>query len=282
MNYAYPIPGAQTDPNSFVADNTGQLGYVDQPLDGRTLVMVDYSQIVPSTPVVNCSLRIGPGGEPQLQIDSVVIGSTETSLSFFISGGIAGQQYTVVIVATMGDTDVRSDVLNVNVLGDGCGCGKQSVTPPFSDAYSSDGALYINTAPQFWVSATPPVSPKVLDRWYNTTDGVVSDYITNGAATAWVAANQGGGGGGGSTGNIIKMLPINPDGVSTTFTLIASDGTTVDISGTNYLWVSIDGVWQEGPNQYLVSGNQITFNQAPTPDAAIFMLWFAPTPSGGI
>jgi hypothetical protein len=285
MNYAYKIPGAQSDPNTFVADNTLRLGAVDQPLDARTLVTVDYSQLITMSPLTAFSFRVKPGGEPLLWIDAPVINTAETGLSFFLSGGIAGGQYEITILVTMSDGDIRSDVLNVNVLGDGCGCAVTSSYPAYSDVVSSDGSIYVNTGPRFFVSATPPVAPNVLDRWYNVTDGVVSDYITNGFATSWIAAGAGGGGGG-SVGAIIPLNPIAPDGVSTQFTLTAADGTTtVNIPGDAYLFVSVDGVWQQPSTEYLASGNTIEFNQAPTPDAAIFMLWlvpYVPASSGGL
>lgn len=80
---------------------------------------------------------------------------------------------------------------------------------------------------------------------------------------------------GGDGANIVKMNPITPDGTTTIFVLTASDGSTVGIAGANYLFVSVDGVWQEPGVQYTATGDQIAFAQAPTADAAVFMLWFA-------
>jgi hypothetical protein len=242
---------------------------------------VDYSQLIPATTLTAFSFKVRPGGEPLLWIESPAIGTTPT-LTFFVSGGIGETQYQLLIVATMGDTDVRTDILNVNISGNGCGCSPPMPKQMFADATSGDGIIITNIAPRFFVSSTPPVNPNVLDRWYDTASGQMSDYITNGATNGWVpgVSTEGGGGGGGS--NIIKMEPITPDGVTTTFTMVASDGTTVNVSGTNYLFVSVDGVWQEGPNQYLVSGNQITFSQAPSVDSHIFMYWFAPMPATGV
>jgi hypothetical protein len=276
QSYPYPIPGAQADPNSFVADNTGQLGAIDQPLDGRTLVTVDYSQLVPTVTLVGYSFRIRPGGEPQLWISKSQMGTGPT-LSFTVDGGIGGVQYEVTIVLTT-DIGVRSDVLNVNVLGDGCGCSYLASPPYFGDVTSSDGSIIVNTAPRFFVSATPPVAPNVLDRWYDTTNEVVFDYISNGLFTSWVLANAGGGGGGGGGGGsstIRRISPIAPDGTKVSFTLTAMDGTTVAINGDAYLMVSLDGVWQEPTYQYSAIGNVVVFAQAPTADAHVFMLWFS-------
>jgi hypothetical protein len=273
QSYPYPIPGAQADPNSFVADNTGILGDIDQPLDGRTLVTVDYSQLVPAVTLVGYSFRVRPGGEPQLWIAQPQMGTG--TLSFTVEGGIGGVQYEVTIVATT-DNGVRSDVLNVNLLGDGCGCSLIAPPPYFGDVTSSDGSVIVNTSPRFFVSATPPVGPNVLDRWYDTTNGIVLDYISNGLYTSWVITGGGGGGGGGGGSSTIRRIDaITPDGVKVTFPLTAIDGTTVAITGDTYLLVSVDGVWQEPTSQYSAAGDIVVFTQPPTADAHVFMLWFS-------
>jgi hypothetical protein len=278
MNYQYPIPGSQTNPNAFVADNTGVLGDVDQPLEGRTLVTVDYSQLTPGVTLTGYSFRVSPGGSPQLWVDGSAIGNPATLLSFYVSGGIGGGQYQVMVITTLGDTERRSDVLNVNVLGDGCACVSVPMPGPwyYQDATSSDGSIIVNTAPRFFVSAWPPVGANVLDRWYNTTDGEVYEYISTGVGTLWVLSGTGGsGGGGGGSAVIRKLVSITPDGATVAFTLTSGDGTTVAIANSSYLMVSQDGVWQEPGLQYVASGDSITFAQAPTADATIFMLWFA-------
>jgi hypothetical protein len=274
QSYPYPIPGAQANPNAFVADNTGQLGFVDQPLDGRTLVSVDYSQLIPAVTLVGYSFRVAPGGEPQLWVSKPQMGAA--TLSFTVSEGRAGVQYEVTIVATT-NNGVRSDVLNVNLLGDDCGCSSVAPPPYFGDATSSDGSIIVNTAPRFFVSATPPTNPNVLDRWYDTTNAVVFDYISNGLFTSWVVSSSGGGGGGsgGGSSTIRKLNPIAPDGTIVAFTLTAVDGTMVAITADAYLLVSVDGVWQEPTFQYSAAGNTIIFGQAPTADAHVFMLWFS-------
>jgi hypothetical protein len=276
MNYTYKIPGAQTDPNYFTADNTGVLGDLDQPLDGRTLVTVDYSSLAPAITLESYSFRVNLGGMPNLWIEDPAIDTTNVLLTFYLSGGIGGRQYQVTILATTDDTTVRSDVLNVNVQGDGCGCSLVAPLPYFGDATSSDGSIIVNTAPRFFVSATAPVAPNVLDRWYDTTNGVVLDYISNGLFTSWViAGGSGGGSGGGGSSTIRRLNPIAPDGVKTSFNLTAIDGTTVMIAADAYLMVSLDGVWQEPTYQYSAAGNIVVFAQAPTADAHVFMLWFS-------
>jgi hypothetical protein len=276
MNYPYPIPGAQVSPALFTADTTLQLGFYNKPLDARTLISVDYSQLVPAVTLLGYSFRVRPGGEPQLGIDISTLDTAGTSLSFFVTGGIGGQAYQLVINATTNDNETRSDVLTVNVLGDDCGCALVGPPPLPGGAVSGDGSITVNTAPRFFVSATTPIGANVLDRWYNTTSGNIYDYVSNGLTTWWEEATIGGGGGYGA--NIVKMNPITPDGSTVEFTLTATDGTTVDIQTSNNLLVSVDGVWQEPTLQYAASVDVIEFAQAPTADSVIFMLWLSPPP----
>jgi hypothetical protein len=44
------------------------------------------------------------------------------------------------------------------------------------------------------------------------------------------------------------------------------------------LLVSVDGVWQQPMTQYVATGNQIGFTQAPATDSIVFMLWLASGP----
>jgi hypothetical protein len=73
----------------------------------------------------------------------------------------------------------------------------------------------------------------------------------------------------------INTPPGFQDGSRTTFVLtVKSDGTNPNLAGPEELLVSVDGVIQEPAIQYAVSGDSITFNQAPTADAYVFISWF--------
>lgn len=242
---------------------------------------IDYSFIYPAVTLTGYSFRISPGGEPQLWVEGVtLVGSPANALNFYLIGGIGGVQYRMKVITMLGDTESRTDMMDINLLGGDCGCGSPRITIPYSsDVVSSDGSIVINEAPRFFVSGTPPTNANVLDRWYNTADGVVYDFISDGPATRWVVSASGGSGGSGRV-NLVKILPIHPDGVTTTFVLTTADSSTVNVVGSIDLFVSVDGVWQEGAVQYTAVGNAITFTQAPTADAAIFILWFAPVVGG--
>jgi hypothetical protein len=280
MNYPYLIPGLQGNPASFVASATLQLGAYNKPLDARTLISIDYSQLTPAVTLVSYAFRVQPGGSPQLWLDGSGIDTTKTLLSFYADGGIAGLAYEIVISALLTGGEVRSDTLTVNVLGDdGCDCMVLRLPLP-GGAVSGDGSITVNTAPRFFVSATTPIGANVLDRWYKSTTGDIYDFVTNGLTSWWEKATVGGGGGYGA--NIVKMNAITPDGFTRDFTLTATDGSTVDIQSTNALLVSVDGVWQEPVTQYAASIDTIEFAQAPFIDSDVFMLWLSPpvpTPS---
>ena len=182
--YAYKIPGNQGNPNSFFADNTHVLGTVDQAVDAKTIVSINYAGLIPAVTVTGYSFRVTPGGEPQLGIAAPFLVTPNLAIS--VHGGIAGVTYTIDVIALLADGEKRVDTLTVNVQGDGCGCGSGPtlvLPPPYT---SSDGGTYANDIPRFFVSATPPVNPRVLDRWFNVVNQAVYDYISNGAASYWV------------------------------------------------------------------------------------------------
>jgi hypothetical protein len=236
--------------------------------------------------VTACWIKVRPGGEPQLVIGPPLVGmnaGTPTSIvTANVVGGIAGRAYDVYI-------NIRGDIggvytfhWTVNIAGDDCGCA--SVVPSYNGAgsvVSGDGSVIVNDRPRFFVSATFPVNPQVLDRWYDTTSANIYDYVSNGLTTHWELAGAsgggGGGGGGGSGANIVTIQPITPDGVTRNFVLTA--GQPVTVTAANTLFVSVDGVWQEPVVQFQAIDNQIQFAQAPLPDSHIFIQWFAPPES---
>jgi hypothetical protein len=303
MNVPYPIPGQQGDIAAFVADSTFKLGSLVKPVNAGPLISVDYSQAIDGT-ILTSSFRVKPGGMPAMAVYDAEIADPATSLIFWVWGGIAGRSYEVTVVIVVSDGEVRSDLLTVHVPDDGGNC--VMVTPgypPAMGAVSGDGSIIVNTAPRFFLSTTPPVGANIMDWWYNNVTQQLFQNITNGAISSWqnIAVDTGdegitdapadgntygrndnswvvvtGGGGGGGGTNIITLQPITPNGTATAFTLTAS-GITVDVTATNTLFVSVDGVWQQPSAQYTAVGNTITFSQAPTADAVIFMLWFAPT-----
>ena len=73
----------------------------------------------------------------------------------------------------------------------------------------------------------------------------------------------------------INTPPGAQDGVQTSFTLtVKADGTAPNLAGPEELLISVDGVIQEAAAQYVVSGDTLTFVQAPAADAYVFISWF--------
>jgi hypothetical protein len=283
MNYPYPIPGVQTGSSrpTYVADGTRRFPALSRSVDEITDVTVDFTQLSPTVNVVGCWIKVKPGGEPQLVVGPPIVGMTTGTptdiVTFDVQGGIAGRSYDVEINIRGDKGGVYSFHWTVNTLGDDCGCALVPAYPVGNGVVSGDGSIIVNTAPRFFVSATFPVAPNVLDRWYDTSTGNLYDYISDGLDTFWElwGGSGGGGGGGGSGANILSILPITPDGVTTIFTL-ATTTRPVTVTVANTLLVSVDGVWQEPVTQYQAANNQIQFTQAPFADSKVFMLWFAP------
>lgn len=240
---------------------------------------MDYSELTPAIAISNFTFRVTPGGLPNLGINNVTLNPAKTQLTFLLSDGVGGLTYDIEVTVMLTTGEKRSDNLTINVAGDGgCGCGALLAPPPTTGDVSGDGSIIVNTAPRFFVSSTIPVGANVLDRWYDTTNQQVYDYISTGLTTLWQAASSGGGGSGGSGSNvtILSMNPIHPDGVTTVFTLTTVIGRPVSGLVANTLFVSLDGVLQDASTQYSTVNNQIQFAQPPDADSIIFMLWFAP------
>lgn len=364
--YSYLIPNSQSDPASFVASSTGMLGAYAKSIDARSFISVDYSRVIPAATLQSYSFKIKPGGEPQLWVDGAVL-TAPALLTFYVNGGIGGRAYEVTINAKQTNGEIRTDLLNVQILDDDCGCPSVVPSSLLSNVISGVSGIYSNNAPKLYVGGVAPVGANVLDQWFDTTSGNIYEYISDGITNTWRLLSAGTGillptnvativklapiaadgatttftlrtilgqvvnigsasdvlvsvdgiwqepfiqyiaGSAqitfteapsadskvfmiwfmppaptlfdpGSVGaNIVKMNPITPDGVTTIFTLVASDGSTVNVAGANYLFVSVDGVWQEPGVHYTASGTLISFIQAPDTDASVFMLWFAPT-----
>ena len=276
MNVGYPIPGSNVDQTTFIANSSFELGSYTKAVADGTVLHIDYSKLVPAQTITDFSFRVSPGGSPQLNIASAVIATN--ILTIVMSGGRAGVAYRIEIIG-IGATGTRTDFLDVQLLDDGgCGCEDIATAPltPVGNV-SGDGGMYINTALRYFVSSTVPVDGRIFDRWYNTTTGDIYDFVTDGLKSWWELSTLGGGGGYGA--NVVKMNSLTPDGNTKVFTLTATDGTTVDIIGTNTLLVSVDGVWQEPTTMYSAVDNQLTFIEAPLVGAVIFMIWFSPPPA---
>lgn len=82
-----------------------------------------------------------------------------------------------------------------------------------------------------------------------------------------------------SVAKIHKLKPFIPafDGTTTVFTMQSVDGTTVNITTSEQLVYSLDGVTQEPYTAFTANGATITFAVAPSADAYGFGIWMSPT-----
>ena len=111
-------------------------------------------------------------------------------LTFTLQGGIGGRSYEVTINGVSAN-GTRSDVLDITVPGDDCGC--QVVQQVINNGLTSpDGSLFVNTEPRLFVSRTPPANGRVMDYWYDPGTGKLYVNVSNGATSYWVLILQGG------------------------------------------------------------------------------------------
>jgi hypothetical protein len=270
VNYLYPIPGSQINATSFVADSTHILGDLDMGVDELDMLSVDYTKVVPAITITGFSFRVTPGGMPELQVIQPSI--TANVLSFSVSGGIAGKAYTLEVIAKQANA-TRSDILNINLLGDDCDC---CVVPAKIDKPGLiDGALtFVNCCPRWYVSTVMPATANVMDWWYDPATGDFYIYATNGVTYWWQQIVTGSQGSGATGGGVISLVdPISPNGILATFPLTVN-GTAINPTAATTLFVSEDGVWQEAGVDYTVSASNIVFTEPPQADSNIFMVWF--------
>jgi hypothetical protein len=275
----YPIPFSQTNTAYYYVNSTNKMGSFDKPLDGRVQLTMDYSKLIPTVSVDKIWFEIEPGGVPPLTIDSVVV--ADPLVTFYVDGGYSDMSYNVVANAVLDDGSIHSDLLIINVFGEGgCACGSEGDTYKNNFIQYGTQEVFVNKYPRFFVSAIAPTNANLLDRWYNLIDHVWYDYVTDGVTNFWAISGVGTpppdtGGDSGVSGNITikRMQPLELDGVTTTFSLISTDLFIPNVTTPNSLFVSIDGVWQEPTIQFDASGGSITFATAPAVDSYVFILW---------
>lgn len=280
MNYPYPIPGSTGTANSFIADNSGVLGSIRKATLQRVVVNVDYSKLVPSITLPFFSFKVTPG---QIPITSVALGTPPAGLTFAVDvGGVTGQQETIAIQASVTTPAgyvrlihvLYVDVYDPNDDGSCCGVSALAGTPSAPIDTSGDGNTFVNTAPRYFISSTPPQGANVMDMWFNTNTGIISVFATDGVNSWWqtIVLPQGQ-----PSGAVIKLTRLIFDGINGTYPLTAIGGAPLYPSSPEDLLISLDGVWQEAEASYTVSSNTITFATAPATDVYFFGLCFGNT-----
>lgn len=184
----YPIPGNSFAAlTTFYANNTYQLGQFSKPVNASATITVDYSKLTPAVVVTKVSFLVDVGGKPRLLISSPNVNAT--AISFGLSQGIFGKTYTIEVIATLADGTVRNDFLTIAVLYEGGDCCCIPFAIPAGQNQISqlnfDYLTFVNSAIQYFVSSTAPTNANLMDQWFNLTNGLLYEYITNGLTSFW-------------------------------------------------------------------------------------------------
>jgi hypothetical protein len=198
MNYAVPF-NRQNQAYFYAQGTGGSVGSYEKSMGAKTQIAIDYTG-VPGFAISQISFVLNTQTVPPLVISQPVVGNQNNILSFMLSGGFGGVEYTISINCTAPNGTVRSDTLLACITApyEDCCCSSCGHYP--CDCYSCDtitdlkeqvativsgastfGSNYI----QYYVSASAPQNANVLDKWYDTTNGLIYDYMSDGVHTFW-------------------------------------------------------------------------------------------------
>jgi hypothetical protein len=198
MGYALPSGVVNTDSAYYyVSVNTGSslVTHVKQ-LTEQTLVVIDYSQIEPTTTVDGFSFSVDVTSNPALVVSYAQLlqsgaagelSSLGSQLIFLVSGGIAGQMYTLGISVTSSGVD-WTDWLSIQIPSSAdCACETINPVPalytqlPLGEPTQG----YVNSGVRYFWGAAPPSNPNVMDQWFNTDTETLSEWVTDGVIFGW-------------------------------------------------------------------------------------------------
>lgn len=201
MNFPTSVPINYSNSSTFYPDATGQLGSFTKSPDAQTMVSLDYTEFLPTgITIVNVAFILNYGTAPQLLVSGGNVQANGEILSFLVSGGVNGVKYVIQIQATLSDAQtVNIQYLEVVVAAPGVpasNCGPMMPQPmPISNVFqqaqilNGDGSKFASTFVVFWVSDIAPTTANILDRWYNTSDGLIYDRATDGNTVFWVSSS---------------------------------------------------------------------------------------------
>jgi hypothetical protein len=206
----------------FYPDNSGNVGNFTKAVPSQTLVTFDYTSIFTATQTITqVAFLLDVQTNPQLVISGLQIVGAKNILSWIVSGGLGNITYNLSAVVTLSDNSVRTDVVQIQVIGDddvGCcnPCGGQpigvtSIPPGYQQAGLIQNGIYINSQIRYYVSNTAPIGANIMDQWYNTNNDTLYEYITDGNTSWWQNPAN----------------PLVPSGPSNSLYYIATQGQTV-------------------------------------------------------
>ena len=213
MGFTLPSGVVNNSSAFFYAGATNKLGpLVKEPTD-QILVIVDYSKLSPPVTITGASFTADVQSNPELVVSYQQINSTQTVLSFLLSGGIVGQQYNLSIT-----TQSRTDILTVNIPAYGdCSCVKINPVPEQYNQLPLGTQAFVNTGTRYFWGTAPPSNPGVMDQWWNPTTQTLYEWVTDGGSFFWET--------------------------------IASAGVVTDAPIDSILYARYNGAWVEEPIQ---------------------------------
>ena len=255
----------------FFPDGSGAVGSAFKALDAQMLVTFDYSAVVTpgGTPESISSFTLDIQTNPQLIVSKASISGNR--VNFIVSAGVGGLTYGLTVGTTFTDNSIHNDVLYINVVtspADGC-CtpGGMAVAPiagGYQQALLAQIGVYGNTMPRYFVSPTEPPGAKIFDRWYNSTTGVISDFVTDGVSPWWQSLYS-------LDVNLTKVTLFYASGPNQiTFNTTSPDlfSNSISMKSSYAMDVSVNGVRSlpmppGGGGDYTIniSASTITFNQ---------------------
>jgi hypothetical protein len=181
----------------YAQGSGGPLGSFSKSMAARSNINIDYTAISGFT-ITNLSFVLNIQTEPPLVVSQPVIAGQNNILSFVLSAGFGGVDYSISINSGSGNT-LRTDTLLVCIeapYDQHCGCSQCGHEPcdccdsildlkeqmaTLAPNVNTFGSNFI----QYYVSPTPPQNPNLLDKWYNTTNNTVYNYESNGVTNYW-------------------------------------------------------------------------------------------------
>jgi hypothetical protein len=184
MGFHLPSGVVNTDSVMFVADATLQFTLVKE-LSDQTLVMIHYGQLTPPLTLTGYSFAVDVTSNPQLVVSYPQIDPIGDTLSFLLSGGIAGQQYNISITVNPGVSE-QTDVLTVSIPSYvDCECASINPVPQLYTQLPFASNTYVNTGARYFWGTQPPPNPNVMDQWYSADTSTLYEYATDGVTFFW-------------------------------------------------------------------------------------------------
>jgi hypothetical protein len=186
MGFMLPAGVVNTDAVYLFADVTLTLATVTKQPTDQTLVVVDYSNLSPPLLVNSWAFELDVTSNPALVV-SYAHSDIAGRLAFLLSGGIAGQQYTLTMTINSSGSP-RTDTVLINIPSSGdCACGTSNSVPalyteiPLGEPTQG----YANTAVRYFWGSAPPVAPNVMDQWYSPDTQTLYEWVTDGTKFFW-------------------------------------------------------------------------------------------------